>query len=454
MFSSRRRSGILFILFFLITALPAIAQPTLPDMIGSNEKGLVLLSWTCQYDGVKSISVLRSSDSTFNYSTVGYVKKLYKGVQGFIDGHPYPGKNYYKLAIVFNSGLTWTCNHLGVFVDTFSVSTRGMLPSNEALQKLLVTENLDKAPKTESAKTKPAHAPADRDKYMEVLHKDTTSAAASQEKQKIKLNNENEEPGINSYMDALPEAKRPKIVVSYDDDINNVAEDLVKEGAAMPAPEQKKKISLTFDDKDDVNSFIDALPKTQDRKITISYNDDTADLENAPTFGKENKPVQTAPEKRKKISMTFKDEGEVREYVESLPKASKSKITVSYNVDSAELKSMKYAPAPPKVEPPRTKISIKFSDEVNMNASSEIKSKYISMDNITGHVTMKLPADIATHHYSIKFFDKDNHMVIDVPKINAVVIILDKRNFQKKGQYKFTIRKDALELESGNITIY
>ena len=67
---------------------------------------------------------------------------------------------------------------------------------------------------------------------------------------------------------------------------------------------------------------------------------------------------------------------------------------------------------------------------------------------------MNLPDDVSTHHYSIKFYDKDNHVVIDVPRINTAKLILDRRNFQKKGVYKFAIRKDILELEHGYITIY
>ncbi len=460
MLLSRVHGTIVCLLLMMMSGIVAKAQPTLPDMTGSNENGLVLLSWVCQYDGVKSIAVLRSADSNFNYSTIGYVKKLYKGVQGYIDGHPYPGKNFYKLAVVFNSGLTWTCNHYGVYVDSAILSKHRVIQPNEALQKLIVTEDLEQMASTNATKPKKTNAPADRDKYVEVIKKDT----AKPKKPDFKLDNGIEESDLNTYLDAFSEAKRPKISVSYDDDLENLNSAVNTPGSDKPTP-QRNKISISFDDKEDVQAFVDNLPKSPGRKLTISYDADPGDIVAPKITAKSDQ--QTAPAEKKKISLTFKDEAEMAAYVESLPKSANRKITLSYNVDSNELRGMKYVSTTPRptakpaaeepttpVEPPKPKIKIKFTDDINMNASSEIKSKYISMDNITGHVKLKLPDDIAAHHYSIKFFDKDNRAVIEVPKLNASSIIFDKRNFQKKGQYKFTIKKDALELESGTISIY
>ena len=61
-------------------------------MIGATDKGINILSWTCQYNGIKSIAVQRSTDSVYNYATVGYVKKLKKGPQAYIDEHPDPAE--------------------------------------------------------------------------------------------------------------------------------------------------------------------------------------------------------------------------------------------------------------------------------------------------------------------------------------------------------------------------
>ncbi len=465
MILSHRKWGVLVMFFFVLFAFVSNAQPTLPDLTGSNESGIVLLSWTCQYDGVKSIAVLRSADSTFNYSTIGYVKKVLKGVQAYADGHPYPGRNFYKLAIVFNSGLTWTSNHFGVSIDSSQVNGRHLNISNDALQKMIVTETIEKA-KPEQPRPKPPVAPADRDKYMEVLRKDTVAEAA---RPKFKLNSTSIDP--SEIASTLPEATRKRMAITYEDappetlDPKAYLEDNKK-----PQPEQKKKISITFDDKADVNSFIETLPKSPTRKITISYMADSTDV-NPGRYLKDNSKKPQEPEAKKKITLTFKNDEEVHAYMERLPKSEKSKITLSYNVDSNDLKGRSYsdatrkttvAPAPvtsatPAAEvpePPKPKIKLKFSDDMNINESAEVKSKYISMDPVTGHVRINLPDDITTHNYSIKFYDKEKHMVIEVPKLNAPKIILDKRNFQKKGQYKFTIKKDILELESGYINIY
>ena len=86
---------------FLLTCGAAKAQPTLPDIMVLTQNGVNIISWVSQYEGLKSIAVQRSADSVFNYATIGYVKNLKKGPQAFIDGHPNPGVNWYRLTIVF-----------------------------------------------------------------------------------------------------------------------------------------------------------------------------------------------------------------------------------------------------------------------------------------------------------------------------------------------------------------
>ena len=66
---------------------------------------------------------------------------------------------------------------------------------------------------------------------------------------------------------------------------------------------------------------------------------------------------------------------------------------------------------------------------------------------------MNLPADVSTHHYSVKFYNEKGNMIFEVPKINAQNIIIDKRNFQKRGVYKFVLRRDVVELESGYVVV-
>lgn len=109
--------------------------PALPDVIAASDKGINVISWTCQYDGIKTIAVQRSADSVFNYTTIGYVKNLKKGSQAFIDGHPQPGANWYRLYIAFSSDLTWYSNNIKVVVDSATILEKGVIPPNDSLQK-------------------------------------------------------------------------------------------------------------------------------------------------------------------------------------------------------------------------------------------------------------------------------------------------------------------------------
>ena len=123
---------------FLLCAFSALAQaqPSLPDIQALNQNGMNILSWTSPYDGIKSIAVQRSSDSTYNFTTIGYVKNLKKGIQAFIDGHPNPGVNWYRLYIVFSSDLTWLSNRAMMYVDSAQLVVKAVLPPNDSLQKM------------------------------------------------------------------------------------------------------------------------------------------------------------------------------------------------------------------------------------------------------------------------------------------------------------------------------
>lgn len=127
--------ALLLIIFTVVTN----AQPALPDMQFSSDKGVNILSWTCQYDGVKFIAVQRSKDSVYNFTTIGYVNNLKKGLQGFVDGHPNPGVNWYRLYIAFSSDLTWYSNRVKLNVDSAQLLQQMVLPPNDSLQKMLNT---------------------------------------------------------------------------------------------------------------------------------------------------------------------------------------------------------------------------------------------------------------------------------------------------------------------------
>jgi hypothetical protein len=310
---------IVTILILSLYAFNGVAQPALPNITGSAERGVVILTWNCQFDGIKTISVLRSTDSVSNYTTIGNVKNVYKGIQVFVDGHPGAGKNFYKLAIRFNSGLTWGSNHYGIYVPDSLLRTSAMpLPANDSIQQFIVTKQEPKRVTQIAPTTEPK----------------TESAA---------LNNISGKNGTSQIL-------------------------------------QTDKPALC----------------------------DTQSL------------------RRPTISVSF-DTGTSRANVNTLPESSK-------------------------VVAPRQKITISFDDTYE-NSATLIRSRFIFVDPVSGHVNMTLPDDVHTHHYSVKFYDQKNKMIVDVPRINAPAIIIDKRNFQRKGNYKFILRKDVTELEEGYINV-
>ena len=257
-----KKSCLLLLVLFVSATQLLKAQPVLPDIVGATDKGINVLSWTSQYDGIKSIAVQRSSDSVYNFATIGYVKNLKKGTQAFIDGHPVPGNNWYRLYINFNSDLTWYSNRFKIFVDSAAILAKGVIPPNDSLQKL---------------------------------------------------------------------ASRIKV--------------------------------------------------------------DTSGSVNAP-----GKPVDTLQTTINKIRLSIPEPGEIDAY-------------------------------------------------------TYIKSQYVFTNPFTGHITMEIP-DVKKHHYSIIFYDMKNKRVLEVPRITESPVIIDKRNFQKKGLFKFDLFKGDEKLEGGHITIY
>lgn len=267
----RLRVSILFVFLSFVLIPAAFAQPTLPDIAGATDKGINVISWNCQYDGIKSIAVQRSGDSVYNFTTVGFVKNLKKGPQAFIDGHPMPGDNWYRLYIVFGSDLTWYSNPTKLEVDSAAILNTGVLPPNDSLQKLATNIKID-------------------------------------------------------TMHSVPIELKP----------------------------------------------IDSVP-LQNVEVPV--------LKEEPHF------VVTIP-----------DPGDISAY-------------------------------------------------------SYIKSQFVYTNPFTGHVNLELP-DVKEHHYSVIFFDQQDNEVLDIPNVFESKVIIDKRNFKRKGIYKFELRQDRNQLETGFITIY
>jgi hypothetical protein len=101
------------------TNLIAIAQvPQLPAMQIVTDNAKNILSWTSQYDGIKSIAIQRSSDSVRNFVTIGVLATPKKGVQTYTDLRPLIGKNSYRLSILFAGDVEWFSNTYKVIMDS------------------------------------------------------------------------------------------------------------------------------------------------------------------------------------------------------------------------------------------------------------------------------------------------------------------------------------------------
>lgn len=125
---------------FLLTSIhqSGLAQPDLPAISVITQGGISILSWNNTYEsGLKSIAVQRSADSNYNFSTIGYVTDLKKGVQSFVDAHPMTGKNWYRLLILFTSDMEWKSSLGKVILDSAAIANRKPLPPSDSLQKLI-----------------------------------------------------------------------------------------------------------------------------------------------------------------------------------------------------------------------------------------------------------------------------------------------------------------------------
>ena len=109
-------------------------------------------------------------------------------------------------------------------------------------------------------------------------------------------------------------------------------------------------------------------------------------------------------------------------------------------------------PIPEKKMPERPALKLPRITDTIVTAPI-MKSKYIYVDVVTGHVNMSLPDDVGTHHYSIKFFDQQGRLITDAPRISTAKLIMDRRNFQKRGTIKFVLKKDGQELEDGYLVL-
>lgn len=85
---------------------------------------------------------------------------------------------------------------------------------------------------------------------------------------------------------------------------------------------------------------------------------------------------------------------------------------------------------------------------------SYIKPIHVSLSAATGHVKVILPPFSANTCYSLTFYDMQGQLVADIPRLKVREFLIDKRNFQRSGTYRFVLRKDGVLLESATIRVF
>ncbi len=100
--------------------------PALPAIKIETKNGQNHLSWVSEYNGLKSVQVLRSTDSILSFKSIGNIARPRKGVQKFVDKNPKLGKNYYKVRVLFTSELEWFSNTYKVILDSATIAASRM----------------------------------------------------------------------------------------------------------------------------------------------------------------------------------------------------------------------------------------------------------------------------------------------------------------------------------------
>lgn len=93
---------------------------------------------------------------------------------------------------------------------------------------------------------------------------------------------------------------------------------------------------------------------------------------------------------------------------------------------------------------------------VNMKVVEPIvmpQSRHVFTNPFTGNINIELD-EVEKNNYSLFFYNGSEKEVLKIKRVNESTIILDKRNFQKQGLYKFKLYKNQEEFEIGYINIY
>lgn len=125
---------------------------------------------------------------------------------------------------------------------------------------------------------------------------------------------------------------------------------------------------------------------------------------------------------------------------------------VMLHVDSADLSNQKVLPPNDSLQKLIAQMGSSPSLD-RLNALSYTRSIYVYTNPYNGNINIELP-DVFKYKYHLTFFDDQDKEALDIPRINDPHIILDKRNFQRSGLYRFKLYKNNDLMEEGHVTVY
>lgn len=129
---------------------------------------------------------------------------------------------------------------------------------------------------------------------------------------------------------------------------------------------------------------------------------------------------------------------------------------VKLHLDSADVANRKPLPPGDSLQKLISQMPVKSAEDavnsINTTATYP-KSKYVFTNPFTGNIDIEI-ADAFETNYSLYFYDEQGKEALFIPRINDTAVILDRRNFQKSGVFKFKLLKNKEEFATGYVAIY
>lgn len=125
---------------------------------------------------------------------------------------------------------------------------------------------------------------------------------------------------------------------------------------------------------------------------------------------------------------------------------------VAYNIDSLDKKNAQTLPSTDSIQAKLNEMNGNIEHIKEVIKPAYPISKWVFTNPFTNNINIEIP-DATKHHYSVEFYTLNDAKVIEIARVRESVLILDKRNFQNLGVYKFKLKKNQQIFEEGFITI-